>query len=994
MKTTKSVPAKTPHIEPQAKTAPEAIPEQEAEVGVGLPLFLQRSVVTGISQPTDPDELEATQVADRIMRMPASGETPSRRCACGGIAEPDGECAVCRTKRPGLQRQASSHAAPTSVPRHVHATLQSPGQPLDSTTRHDMESRFGHDFGGVRVHTDRDADRAARAVSARAFTNGQKVVFAQGQYAPQTPSGQRLLAHELTHVIQQSYSMGTSLVQRQDAGRTAPATPPAAQSGPPVMVGMDTTNRRIYVSVTLPGHAITEIASYIYGNVEKASELQRLNGVGDFVHGGRNLQLPEGIPSDRFAADRERALTTGTMLRTEGMPSGETGDGQALAYRFNAIGQDFELTEGQMRAMLTGLGVWIYRKADHIHGLAEGGFEVHRDHLNNTNWAVRGISDWLADQSELPTSIWNNALNTSQGILDSLRGVSFNTGDIARGLSIIPEQARQLEQASIALDNAKRQWHVYIEQTISGAEIAVNRLEVVRNVSFGIAAGLAGAVAAPLVFTAAGTALASAGVAGTTATVLSTTAGIGAAAVAGGTVQGSLNVIAPGAQADQSIGRRFATGFQHGSVAGAMGGAGAFIAPAASGIVARGVTQVAGRQFVASTAGRLTVNALTGTGMGVGFGGVGAGAENARALAQGQINQTEYWRRVRMGAIYGGASGLAFSFLPVQGLTRQGNIPFRGDVTPPPRWLMAGPFSPLQANWAPPPGFNNLRLDELPPLMEGYAWIRTTNQGRVQWEPMSLHGPNTQPIRLRWYETPASTSPTANYNLLSGNQLLGSRGTRRLSTDPYEGLPANTGANNTPLPGAPRSERQDFPMPDTAFIEQGGTRRYVRGHNVDYRDTTARTAQIPDSNLDPANFTPEPTWWGGLNGRQRLTARMLTNNPGGQIRQINLYAENPPLTQNGTPIPDRIIFIETTPTGQPLRAWEIPFGPTSPPNGPVNTAANIDANYGIPLTQVPQGLLNLAPQTPAATVGVTSGVGVGVGIGRGQTVNVRESRTR
>jgi outer membrane protein OmpA-like peptidoglycan-associated protein len=101
-----------------------------------------------------------------------------------------------------LQRAAIAHA-PDTAPPIVHDVLRSPGQPLDDRTRAFMEPRFGHDFSGVRVHTDADAADSARAVRALAYTVGQNVVFGAGQYAPATPAGRNLMAHELTHVVQQ-----------------------------------------------------------------------------------------------------------------------------------------------------------------------------------------------------------------------------------------------------------------------------------------------------------------------------------------------------------------------------------------------------------------------------------------------------------------------------------------------------------------------------------------------------------------------------------------------------------------------------------------------------------------------------------------------------------------------------------------------------------------------------------------------------------------------
>jgi hypothetical protein len=96
-----------------------------------------------------------------------------------------------------------------SVPPIVYEALQSPSQPLDPSTRASLEGRLGHDFGQVRVHTDAKAAESARAVGAQAYTVGNSVVFGAGQYAPQTISGRQLLAHELSHTMQQRIAPAT-----------------------------------------------------------------------------------------------------------------------------------------------------------------------------------------------------------------------------------------------------------------------------------------------------------------------------------------------------------------------------------------------------------------------------------------------------------------------------------------------------------------------------------------------------------------------------------------------------------------------------------------------------------------------------------------------------------------------------------------------------------------------------------------------------------------
>ncbi len=124
-----------------------------------------------------------------------------RTCACGGI------CSSCRgeaAEELAVQRASPESAGATSASNGIVRRLtQRPGAPLDVSARRFMEPRFGTDFSAVRVHTDGMAADAARRLDAKAFTVGQHVFFARDHYAPGTAEGRRLLAHELTHTIQQ-----------------------------------------------------------------------------------------------------------------------------------------------------------------------------------------------------------------------------------------------------------------------------------------------------------------------------------------------------------------------------------------------------------------------------------------------------------------------------------------------------------------------------------------------------------------------------------------------------------------------------------------------------------------------------------------------------------------------------------------------------------------------------------------------------------------------
>ena len=114
-----------------------------------------------------------------------------------------------------LRRAAVGQATLATTPPIVGDVLRSPGRPLDPATQAFMEPRFGHDFSQVRVHTDARSAASAHAVGALAYTVGQDVVFGAGQYAPQSPAGRQLLAHELTHVAQQSGALpGAPALQR------------------------------------------------------------------------------------------------------------------------------------------------------------------------------------------------------------------------------------------------------------------------------------------------------------------------------------------------------------------------------------------------------------------------------------------------------------------------------------------------------------------------------------------------------------------------------------------------------------------------------------------------------------------------------------------------------------------------------------------------------------------------------------------------------------
>lgn len=161
---------------------------------------------------------------NRFVQRMLNGATIQRKCACGNHTVGGRECAECSKDKLTLQHASLSPRGrgtegEGAVPPIVHEVLRSSGQPLDNATRAFFEPRLGYNFSQVRVHTDAKAGESARAVYALAYTFGHDIVFGTGRYAPWTVEGRKLLAHELTHVIQQA------------------TTDAHASVAPPVMVG-------------------------------------------------------------------------------------------------------------------------------------------------------------------------------------------------------------------------------------------------------------------------------------------------------------------------------------------------------------------------------------------------------------------------------------------------------------------------------------------------------------------------------------------------------------------------------------------------------------------------------------------------------------------------------------------------------------------------------------------------------------------------------------
>jgi hypothetical protein len=206
---------------PTRTPANELLPVQQLQTDTKESLYqlpVQRKLSVGAAD--DPLEKEADDMADKVMRMP----NPEPISFSTSKSVINRKCSECE-KEEELQRKESNGETVSAVPSIVQNVLSSPGRSLDTDTRSFMAPRFNYDFSNVKIHDNELAAKSASSINALAYTSGNNVVFNSGQYNTNTDPGKRLLAHELTHVVQQN---GPG-IQRQEAA--TPVTSQENQTG-------------------------------------------------------------------------------------------------------------------------------------------------------------------------------------------------------------------------------------------------------------------------------------------------------------------------------------------------------------------------------------------------------------------------------------------------------------------------------------------------------------------------------------------------------------------------------------------------------------------------------------------------------------------------------------------------------------------------------------------------------------------------------------------
>ncbi len=212
--------ARPPEATPASATQPEPLLNAiERDIAV-VPLPIQCELTVG--SPDNPLEDEADAMADHVMRKPESDFIQRKCVACG-----DEKQVQRKAISPFIQKASSISGAQVGNETATRiSSARSGGAPLPEEAKSFMESRFGNDFGQVRIHDGAEAAMLSRDLGAQAFTVGNDVFFGGGKFAPDTDAGNRLLAHELTHTIQQSGpAVQRNLIQRDLAVEPTVAEP-------------------------------------------------------------------------------------------------------------------------------------------------------------------------------------------------------------------------------------------------------------------------------------------------------------------------------------------------------------------------------------------------------------------------------------------------------------------------------------------------------------------------------------------------------------------------------------------------------------------------------------------------------------------------------------------------------------------------------------------------------------------------------------------------
>ena len=225
----------------------------------------------------------------------------------------------------GLQRAAGNAGTASLLEEErspVHDVVGSGGAPLEPGLRADMEGRFGQDFGDVRIHNDDAAHQSAKSVNAQAYTVGSNIVFQRDKYDPGSEAGKHMLAHELTHVVQQR----SGPVDGTDAGGGVKVSDPSDRFERDAVANADQV-MSAPAPAAMPGGSSANERRWRSGAARRGPRGREADGADlRSTRGRRSRRRVKGSPHDRVgscdAGDRRRARRGATQGRQHPSPRG------------------------------------------------------------------------------------------------------------------------------------------------------------------------------------------------------------------------------------------------------------------------------------------------------------------------------------------------------------------------------------------------------------------------------------------------------------------------------------------------------------------------------------------------------------------------------------------------------------------------------------------------------------------------------------------------
>ncbi len=434
-----------------------------------------------------------------------AGATLQRACACGKHTAAGGECAECAQKREqGLLQRAAIAAAPAPdvAPPIVHDVLRTPGQPLDEQTRAFVEPRFGQDFGDVRVHTDAQAAESARSVGALAYTVGNHVAFGAGQYQPSSSTGQRLLAHELAHVVLASPvarsepAASTLLITAETSPGEHAARALAQGQAPTAMPGEAPAIRREAMTQEQINKRLEELN--VVMNDLRFSAAERKAAAEEFGQLSALLKNTSAAnsPSNVTAVAPTKAAPTGAALNIS--PSASVEEIIEVMRVIDAI-KPSELAGGLFTTRFKGQTITLTtQQAEQVRAGARKALKDALDKsISRRNQALGRYQGQEKVNDDFPVTsravkafAWIRSLGSYSNPRESVYGQSAIVNDrAARAKAAIEkgsfaEAIRLVSEADAASERTSIIVHAYIDQLIEGGENLATGLTYTRDAAF------------------------------------------------------------------------------------------------------------------------------------------------------------------------------------------------------------------------------------------------------------------------------------------------------------------------------------------------------------------------------------------------------------------------------------------------------------------------------------------------------------------------------